>query len=94
MFSRASGDWVIHQADASKTGPYKVIEVWPTAITIHEEGIRNTVSIDQTALVPSAKLAERPIIYKPDEPDNKRDDKVDEGGGHTTADEIADALRE
>lgn len=39
--------------------PFKVIELFPTAIMIDEEGIRNTASTYLAALSPSEKIAEQ-----------------------------------
>lgn len=76
---------------SAKTGPFKVIEASPTTIKMDEDGARNTVSINGDTLAPSAKYAERKLIYMPHEPGAKRDDKVHEGRGQTTTGKLADA---
>lgn len=45
-------------------------------------------------MVPSAKFAERKFVYPPGEPFGKPDERVDEGGGQATAEELADAPHE
>lgn len=67
------------------------MRVLPTTITIDEEGIQNTLSIDLATLAPSAKYGERQLVYTPDELADKRDDKVDEKIGQTAAEQIANA---
>lgn len=65
--------------------PFKIIEILRTTITTDEDGVRNTVSVDQATLVPLARFAEGQLVFTPDETVDQRDDKVDEGGGRTTA---------
>lgn len=60
-------------------------------ITTDEDGIRNYVSIRRATLAPSAKYGKRQLVYMPNEPVNERDDKVDEIGGQTTAEKVANA---
>lgn len=74
----------------TKKGPFKVIEVPPTTITIDKHGIWNTVSTDRDTLAPSEKFAEREMEYTPDELVDKPKDKVDKGAGQTDAEELAD----
>lgn len=78
---------------APKTSPIQEIEVLPRTITIYEHKIPSTVSMDQETLVPSAKLVERKLVYKPDEPVKKRYNRVNIGGEQTTAEELADVQR-
>lgn len=78
----------------TKRGPFKIIEVSPSRITIEEEGFRNTVSVDQVTLVPLAEYAEQQLVYTSKQSIDERDDKADETGGHTTAEDLADALHE
>lgn len=44
--------------------------------------------------MPFAKFAERQLLYTPNEPVNKRDDRVKQGGGRSAAEELVDALHE
>lgn len=72
-----------------QTGPFKVVEVSPTAITINEDGTVNTVSVDQAILAPPAKYAKGQLMYTPDEPVDNRQDNVHEDGEQTSAEDIA-----
>lgn len=63
-------------------------------ITVDENRIRNTVSIDRASLAPSAKNAKHYDEYAPNQLDDKRDDNVDTREGQPTADELAGAPRE
>lgn len=56
-----------NQLMPSKTGHFQVVRVSPTTITIDQDGIRNTVSINRSTLAPSTKYAKRQILYGPDE---------------------------
>lgn len=77
-----------------KTEPFKIIEVSPMKITINEDRIRITVSIEEAALAPLARYAERQLVFTPDEPVNERDDNVEKPGGQSTKEEIINAERE
>lgn len=54
-------------------------------ITNDENGIPNNAESDRTTLAPPTKQAERTILHTPDEAIGERDENVDEGRGHTTA---------
>lgn len=73
-----------------KTGLLKIIKELPNTITIDEVGIQSTVSIDRSTLGLQAKYAEEQLVSTSDEPLDRRDDKVDEGG-QNTAEELDDA---
>lgn len=79
-----------------ETGPLKLIEFLRTSITItiDEDGIQNSVSIDLATLVPTAKIAERQIVYTSKEPADKPINEVNDGGGQIIAKGFAEALQE
>lgn len=77
--------WMSH-----KTGTFKVIQLSSKTIRIDGGRIRNTVSIDQTTLAPLMKFAERQLLYMSDESVDKQDDRIDKGGGKSTAEAFAD----
>lgn len=52
-------DWVVQQAVAPKTGPFKMIEGLPAIITMDEDGIETTVSTDRAALPALVEIARR-----------------------------------
>lgn len=72
------------------TGPFKEIKFSPSIITIDEDWIQGTVSIDPATLAPLVKFAERLTVYMSNEPVDKRGDEVDEARGQTTIDEFVD----
>lgn len=76
-----------------KTGQFKVIEVSLTTSTIDEEGIRNIVSIDRATLAPLVKITKQQNEFTPIELFDKRDNKVDESEGQTTAEEPPDVRK-
>lgn len=51
-----------------ETGPFRVIEVPPTTISIDAVGTGNTVSIYKATLAPSAKFIEQQNLFTPKEP--------------------------
>lgn len=63
----------------TKPGPFKVIEVSQTTITIDEDGIQNTICIHGAPLAPSAKFAEQRLVSTQVGAVDKRVDIVDEG---------------
>lgn len=69
-------------------GPFKVVEVSPTTVTIDEDGIHDTVRIVRPTLAPPASFAGGKLVYTTYQPVDERNNKVDEGGGQTTAEEI------
>lgn len=73
-----------------KAGTPKVAEESPTTIKTGEDGIRNTVSGDWTKLATSTKLAKQQPVYARDESVDKQNDRVQESGGQTTAEELDD----
>lgn len=89
---RTSSDRVVPETISPNTGPFNVIRVGLTTNTINGDGIQSNGSINRATLAPSAKFAERQNVFSADKPVDKGDDKVDEGGGQTTAEDLADAL--
>lgn len=77
-----------------RTGLSTAIEVSPTASTIDEDGIQNSVLIEQTTLAPMAKLSEHYEEYTPNELVDKRSHEADKKGGQTFSEEFADARSE
>lgn len=63
-------------------------------ITIDEDGILNTVSIDRATLVPLSRFEKRQRVHTPDKPIDKLDERVEERKGHTTTEEPVDAPSE
>lgn len=63
-------------------------------LTIEEDGIRSTISIDQATLAPSAKNLQVHDEYAPKDPVDELYDKISAGEGQPAADEIADKLRD
>lgn len=62
-------------------------------IMIIEDRTRNNVSIDGVTLPPSAKYAERQLVYTAHESVDKRDDKVDKTGEQISEEKTANAPR-
>lgn len=77
-----------------KTGQFMVVKLFQRNIKIHEERIRNTVSIDQATLATLSRMVEWQNEYRPNEPVYKRGDEIDEGEGQTTAEALVNAPRE
>lgn len=73
------------------TRPFNVIGVSLATAAIYEEGIPNTVYMERATLAPSASFQERQLVYTPEEPSEKRKDKVDEGAGQIIVEGIAEA---
>lgn len=73
-----------------ETVPFKILKLSPTTVTIDEDGVRNSISINQATLAPSAKFAERQFIYKTVSPANEPREKVKKGRGKTNVEELDD----
>lgn len=77
-----------------ETVPFKIIEVSLTTITLNEDGIWHTVSIDQATLAPWEKFAERKLLYITLKAVDEEDDRVDKTGGKYTAEDLTDKLHD
>lgn len=69
---------------------FKVIKVSQWTNRIYEEGIWNNFYINRATLEPSVRFSQRELVNKPEEPVNKRDDRINEGGGKITTEKIGD----
>lgn len=76
------------------TERFKIIEVSRMTITIIEDGIPNTIAIYRDTLAAREKLTDRQLIYTPDEPGHKREDRLHEGRKETISENIIDAQGE
>lgn len=52
---------------------------------IYKNGVQIKLSINWATPAPPSKYAKQPLVYMPDEPVDNGDDKVDEGGGPSSA---------
>lgn len=77
-----------------RMGPSKVAKVSRTTVPIHEDGIRNGISMDWSTLVLSAITADSHDENRPNKPFNELENNVDTWKGHSTAEELSDGFRE
>lgn len=71
-------------------GPIKLIEGWPSAVTIDETGIRNTVFVDCTTLETPGNIGKNPDESAPNESLTGNAAIFNANDAEPTADKIAE----